>query len=633
MKPSTYRDVLTLVRWDLRTIVRDPKTLLTMLLLPLVAYPAMLWSMSGMEDHKEKKRKKEVLQVAAPEAFSGWLKNKDRLEIVEGQLNATGKSVVDVEVTLPGDDAIATVRYRGDKGQSRRAKKRVVKVLKRQQRKDQVNLFKAADIPVRPQQVIQAATVDVSTASQRTGGRFGRMLPLTLVLLALGGGLYTALDLFAGERERGTMETLLVSRVHRDAVTLAKFLIVLGATIASAMVAMFSLGISLYLGWFSLPGSDAEPLTIGTLSLIGILSLPLLVQLSAGLVAMAARVPDYKTGQFLSMPVMLIALLPAALPLLPQVELGPLLALVPVSNIALTVVEVLSASPRWGMVALALGATVIHTGGALWLARAAMGQESAVLGPPGTAARHARGRYVHEAVGLFLLVLLLFWFIGQTTQTLDLVSGLVITQVVLIGLPGIGMIAWLGLPQKETLQARLPKAPDFGLAIVGGIATPCVGQLVFELQGAVIPASEKILEQFQDSLMLDLPLWALVVLIAVLPAIFEEILFRGAILGLLKKSMGPVARCLVVGILFGLLHLMLIRILPTGILGLIFTAAAIRSRSILVPMIMHLLNNGILVVSTTVWVDAPPDLPLPMYIAGSVFCVLTVAAMGRTHTR
>ena len=197
MKSSTFRDVLTLVRWDLRTIVRDPKTLITMFLLPLVAYPALLWSMSGMDDHKAKKRKKEVLQVAAPEAFSDWLKKKDRLEIVDGQLQATGKSVVDAEVTLPGDDATAIVRYRGDKGQSRRAKKRVVKVLKRQQRKDQVRLFQAANIPVRPQQVIRAATVDVSTARQRTGGRFGRLLPLTLVLLALGGGpvSYTHLTL------------------------------------------------------------------------------------------------------------------------------------------------------------------------------------------------------------------------------------------------------------------------------------------------------------------------------------------------------------------------------------------------------------------------------------------------------
>ena len=124
MKTSLYRNMLTLIRWDLRTIARDPKTLFTMFLLPLVAYPALLWSMSSMEETKKKEHKKQVLQVAAPESFSDWLRKKDRIEIVDGELKAEGEGEVDAEVTLPGDGAIATVRYRSDKGPSRRAKKR-----------------------------------------------------------------------------------------------------------------------------------------------------------------------------------------------------------------------------------------------------------------------------------------------------------------------------------------------------------------------------------------------------------------------------------------------------------------------------------------------------------------------------
>jgi sodium transport system permease protein len=618
------------MRWDLLTILRDPKTLFTMFLLPLVAYPALLATMSVTEEKKQSKQAKQTLNVSAPPAFETWITSGDKVEIVPGSLDGEGQKQVDAEVLLPTASEPATVRYRGDRSRSRRAKKRLKKVLKRAQKKARVSLFETAKIPIKPKQVLAIKTVDVATDAQKAGGKLGRFLPLSLVLLALGGGLYTALDLFAGERERGTMETLLVSRVNRDAVTLAKFLLVLGATTASALLAMISLGVSLAMGWFTLPGESANPLSLGTLALVAILSIPLLVQLSAGLVAMAARVPDYKVGQFLSMPAMLVVLLPASIPLFPGVELGPLLALVPIANIALMIVEVLSATPQWSMVLLTCGATVVHTGAALWLARAAMGKESAVLGPSGTAARHAAGRFGVEAGGLFLLVVLLFWFIGQTAQSMDMVGGMIITQVFLVATPAVAIVAWLGLSQREVLQLKRPRIPDLGLAIIAGTTAPCVGNLVFELQGQFIPISEELLQQFSDSLTLDIPLWAMVVLFAVLPAICEELLFRGAILGLLGKSMNPVARCLITAALFGLLHLMLMRILPTAALGLILTAAAMRARSIVVPMVIHLLNNGIVIVGATLAsLDGVLDLSLTQMVVGSAIAVAAVAGMGR----
>jgi sodium transport system permease protein len=634
MSPDERRDLWTVMRWDLRTILRDPKTLLTMFLIPLVAYPAMLWGMSEVETAREKKHSGQVLKIAAHSDFEAWIKPKDKLEIVNGQLHPVEDSLVDAEVSLPTGSEPAVIRYRGDKGRSRRAKSRLKTVLKRRQKQARSALFEDAGMPVQPRQVLQVKAVDVASQLDKAGISLGRFLPLTLVLLALGGGLYTALDLFAGERERGTMETLLASRVSRDSVTFAKFLLVVAATAVTSILAIASLSISLHMGWFSLPGTDTVGVSASRLVLLGVLSIPLVIQVSAGLVALAARVPDYKTGQFLSLPALMAALLPASIPLFPGVELGPLLACVPVANIALTVVEVLSNAPRWGLVGLALGATVVHTLGALHLGRQAMGKESAVLGPSGSAARHAKGQFGLEAMGLFLVVLVFFWFIGQTAQSVDLTGGLILTQVALVALPALAMVAWLGQSHRAVMQLRLPRWSDLCLALVAGAAAPCVGNLVFELQGAVIPMPEELLKQFSDSLSLDMPLWALVGLLALLPAVCEELLFRGAILGLLKKTLGPVGRCIAVAVLFGVMHLLLVRILPTAALGLVLTAAAMRSRSLMVPVVIHLLNNGLVIVAATLgWLEGPLDLSITAQAVGVVVCVAAVAAMGRRRGR
>ena len=92
------------------------------------------------------------------------------------------------------------------------------------------------------------------------------------------------------------------------------------------------------------------------------------------------------------------------------------------------------------------------------------------------------------------------------------------------------------------------------------------------------------------------------------------------------------ARCVVVALLFGLLHLMLIRILPTASLGLLLTAAAMRSRSLWVPILMHFLNNGLVITAATLGWGGPGDLGVGIEIVCAVVCVLAVAGMGRSRT-
>jgi membrane protease YdiL (CAAX protease family) len=85
--------------------------------------------------------------------------------------------------------------------------------------------------------------------------------------------------------------------------------------------------------------------------------------------------------------------------------------------------------------------------------------------------------------------------------------------------------------------------------------------------------------------------------------------------------------------MFGFFHLSLYRILPTGVLGVVLTLACLRSGSIFVPMIMHFLNNALLMVASSEEVgllegEAGP--PLWWMVAGTGLVVGAVALMGRT---
>jgi sodium transport system permease protein len=336
VSPQQRDDLLRVFRWDLRYILRDKKALFFMFLLPLTLYPAVMWGTTTVTLNRAKAKKAMVHQIAAPSNLGEWLLPADRLEIVEGTLQVKGTTTVVAEVTLATSESPAIIRYRSDRSDSRQARKRIRRVLRRAQREFRAGRFTEAGIEVAPDQVLEIETVDVASAADRIGLTLGKLIPLILVFLAMGGGLHTALDLFTGERERGTLETLLTSRVDRGSVVAAKFLLVFASTILSSLLALFSLGVCLQMGWFTLPDADPSALTLTGLLWIAVLAIPLVIQLSSALVLLAAHVPDFKTGQFVAAPAILIAMLPAGVSMMPGTSLTPLLALIPITNVALT---------------------------------------------------------------------------------------------------------------------------------------------------------------------------------------------------------------------------------------------------------------------------------------------------------
>jgi ABC-2 type transport system permease protein/sodium transport system permease protein len=142
---------------------------------------------------------------------------------------------------------------------------------------------------------------------------------------------------------------------------------------------------------------------------------------------------------------------------------------------------------------------------------------------------------------------------------------------------------------------------------------------------------------------------AVMVVFVVVPAIVEELFFRGYLFSALRAVSGPVATIAVTAILFGLFHVITEpfgfgRFWPSTLMGLILSWVCWQTRSVIPGMILHGLHNGILVVVgqgsvPTAWRAAAggaaaaslpaedPGLPLAWILAGAAGTVIGAALL------
>jgi sodium transport system permease protein len=217
---------------------------------------------------------------------------------------------------------------------------------------------------------------------EKVGGNVvGGFIPYLIILLCFTGAMYPAMDLTAGEKERGTMETLLCSPVPRTAIVLGKFLTVLTASLASMLFSVLSMSASLVVGAHLLgggagalagPGGSGSPAgvlfaVISPWGMAGVFALivPVAVLFSALLLALSLLAKSMKEAQSYVSPLIVVIILPAMMGMLPGVELDAKLALVPILNLSLACKEMLSGVWHWPYLALIFGSTTLYAVAAL----------------------------------------------------------------------------------------------------------------------------------------------------------------------------------------------------------------------------------------------------------------------------
>jgi sodium transport system permease protein len=221
---------------------------------------------------------------------------------------------------------------------------------------------------------------------EKVGGNLlGGMVPYIIIILCFTGAMYPAIDLTAGEKERGTMETLLCSPVHRINIVLGKFLMVMTASIATIVLTLCSSSLSIVVGGSMMMGGNSAKAAAGAAKaaadgggfiplidpagIVGVFALiaPVAMLFAALLLTISLFAKSYKEAQSYVSPLIIVVIMPAMMGMLPGVELSAKTAIIPILNVSLASKEMLSGVWHWNYLALIFGSTLLYAGAGVLL--------------------------------------------------------------------------------------------------------------------------------------------------------------------------------------------------------------------------------------------------------------------------
>ena len=470
---------------------------------------------------------------------------------------------------------------------------------------------------------IQVRAEDVATASEVGGNTWSRLFPFLLVMMSLTGAFYPAIDLCAGEKERGTMETLLISPASRAELVLGKFLTVMLASVMTALLNLVSMGLTGLLiarqfGALSAdPGRRAAaailaPPTFQAAFWMLVLLIPLSAFFSAVCLSLAVLARSMKEGQYYMTPLFMICLPLIFLTLFPGIELNLFYSLVPITGVALLLRALIM-----GNYDLALRyflpvmvPTLVYAAIALRWAIDQFQREEVLFREAEQINLYSWFRHLFrdreprptggQATLCFALIITSSWFLLQYLlfKGVSLNLSAVVAGQLMILLPPLIMAILLTSRPATTLRIAWPKPRFIILAVALVVAlNPMVNELkpvvewLFPISSVIKVSLSQVLTQMPN-------LAVTIAVFALVPAICEEFAFRGFILSGLEHQHHTRSAILLSALMFGFLHVLLSlfqQLFNATLLGIVLGLLAVRSRSILPGLIFHFLNNAIAV--------------------------------------
>jgi sodium transport system permease protein len=274
-----------------------------------------------------------------------------------------------------------TVLYDSSQSLSKEAFSRLsafAEALSRSEMRLRLNAHQLAPGFTRP---IAAEAANVASDSRKVQAAIGGILPYMIILFCFFGAFYPSLDLTAGEKERFTLETLLLAPVSRLEIATGKFLVVFSAAIIAAVLTTTSMALTFTYGVLPDGSSQAFDLQFQPLALLLTASLlvPVAALFSAMLLGVALCARSFKEAQSYAAPLQFIIILPALAALMPDLETRLTWAWVPLMNVSLLMKELLKGNYLWDFYGITLLSMLSLTCLVLWGASLLFRRESVLL--------------------------------------------------------------------------------------------------------------------------------------------------------------------------------------------------------------------------------------------------------------
>ena len=452
------------------------------------------------------------------------------------------------------------------------------------------------------------------------------VIPLVLILMTITGAVYPAIDLTAGERERGTMEALIATPAPRFALLLSKYVAVVTVAVLTALANLFATWMTLSFG-----GLGQALFGKSGFSLLMLLQiLPLLVIFacffSAILLALCSFARSFKEAQAYLIPVMLLSLGPGLVTLMPNVQFTTLLGIVPLLNILMLSRDIMTGQSSLVPAFAAVFSTIIYACATLVVASRLFGAEAATSGSQESWSEllgRPKKRQLLPDIGelaIYLALLFPVFFVASNLGGMFELKG----SWALFFNAAILFVLFLFLPLLYSWYRRVDLVNTFRLSEGVGRGDPIwkrIARWIGYVAGVVLLSAALWMVAFEAYLLFEgwslasqlseedkerlksdflaVPFWVVLLTGAVAPAIAEEFFFRGFVLSAFRSKLDVFRSVLFTSLLFGLFHviagsvLSIEKFLPTIILGMAIGYVAIRTGSLFPGILLHALHNGL----------------------------------------
>lgn len=628
---------------EILDIVRDRKSIFMMIVVPILLYPIIMVLLMGIMNSSINKMTSETITLglsSAPNAEfveivdseNAIREKEDTLGNIEIKTNIKDykseleKGEIDAYIDNSIKDNDYKVIINSASDESGIKSDAIFDVMNKYKRKmSEREIEKHGLDSHQILEPIKYEKVDITNSAKKAGMLLGQVIPFILIIGVLFGSIYPAIDVMAGEKERGTLETLFSLPISNMELVIGKYMAVSASAILTSLLNIISM--SCTLGYFMKAESIYNPSmmhinysVLGGAVLITVVSVILFAQVVSALaMCVCSFAKTFKEAQNYITPLMLIIMVPAYISMIPNISLSRITATIPVVNISLLIKSVISLRANMKMVSLVLIVNLIFVLISLVLLSKIFNSEDILFGEKRNFKLIQSRSSIKEGSmpGIsdgFIVYVLAFISLIYVSPILNMKLGIMgntINQFIMALIP-ILVAVYIKADFKKLFSIKKIKIKD----IIRAAVTWFVGSLIMSVFVMILlklfPDQMKVSEQLNEIIKSSGGLFTQIILFALVPAICEEILFRGFVLSAFrdKKTFGQknekhiVFAIVVSGILFGIMHLDFIRIIPTSILGMVMAYNVYKSKSIFTSVGIHFFNNLLSVLSVNFGVHA-----------------------------
>lgn len=409
-----WNNILTVYLKELKDSLRDRRTLFSIIIIPTLVIPLMTFGFGKVATNVINKAREETPTVVvldgkdSPGVVARLRESKSikvvdatedwKQRIADKKIRAAVRIPAGFEAGLKAGAAPAVMiyHYEGEM-KSKFGVDGLEQFFRELREKTVADRLAEKSLPATLVKPFDFKRENVAPPEKVGGNLVGGIVPYLIIILCFTGAMYPAMDLTAGEKERGTMETLLCSPVARVDIVFGKFLMVLTGSLSAMAFMLLSMGTTALVAGSVFSGGGAAKIAqagapakaaansfvpmIDPLGLVGVLAMvfPVAVLFAAVAFTISLFAKSYKEAQSYLAPLMIVIIMPAVIGMLPGIDLNARLAFVPLLNLSLVCREMLSGVWHWNYIAIIFGSSCVYAVVALWLAVRMFNRENVIF--------------------------------------------------------------------------------------------------------------------------------------------------------------------------------------------------------------------------------------------------------------